>query len=61
MDWNTLLSYGAELALTDVQMAALKNIYDKTKDIRMVDKRSNIFIVPFVHRMPIRKEILGRR
>ena len=32
MDWNTLLSYGAELALTDVQMAALKNIYDKTKD-----------------------------
>ena len=32
MDWNTLLSYGAELALTDAQMASLKNVYDKTKD-----------------------------
>lgn len=32
MDWNAILSYGAELALTDAQMASIKNIYDKTKD-----------------------------
>ena len=36
-------------------------IYDKAKDIWMVDERSDIFIVSFIYRVPIRKKVRRRR
>ena len=32
MDWNTICSYGAELALTSDQLATLSAIFEKTKN-----------------------------
>ena len=37
------------------------NDYDKAKDIWMVDERSDIFIVSFIYRVPIRKKVRRRR